>query len=228
MIASDTTRPSGSVTAGRDSGVGVIGLGHMGHAFAVNLVADGYEVFVYDRDPKRAATLIGASAAVRLGDLAACNVVLTSSPDDDALAEVALGPEGLAAILKPGAVHISTSTVSPGMSRRVVGSYDLDKLTNEQLHTVTSILKLAAPEGAVGKCGDRSAFSLGVSLFGLTGEIFFILRASVWPAYRQARAATQYYVEILPRRIGLRLLVFLAPQPRAPTDRRHPTTASGS
>ena len=119
MIASDTTRPSGSITARRDSRVGVIGLGHMGHAFAVNLVADGYQVFVYDRDPKRAATLIGASAAARLGDLAACNVVLTSLPDDDALAEVALGTEGLAAILKPGAVHISTSTVSPGMSRRV-------------------------------------------------------------------------------------------------------------
>jgi 3-hydroxyisobutyrate dehydrogenase-like beta-hydroxyacid dehydrogenase len=97
MIASDTTRPSGSITARRDSRVGVIGLGHMGHAFAVNLVADGYQVFVYDRDPKRAATLIGASAAARLGDLAACNVVLTSLPDDDALAEVALGPEGLAA-----------------------------------------------------------------------------------------------------------------------------------
>ena len=94
MIASDTTRPSGSVTARRDSRVGVIGLGHMGHAFAVNLVADGYQVFVYDRDPKRAATLIGASAAARLGDLAACNVVLTSLPDDDALAEVALGSRG--------------------------------------------------------------------------------------------------------------------------------------
>jgi hypothetical protein len=40
MIASDTTRPSGSVTPRRDSRVGVIGLGHMGHAFAVNLVAD--------------------------------------------------------------------------------------------------------------------------------------------------------------------------------------------
>jgi 3-hydroxyisobutyrate dehydrogenase-like beta-hydroxyacid dehydrogenase len=119
MIASDTTSPSGSVTARRDSRVGVIGLGHMGHAFAVNLVADGYKVFVYDQDAKRAATLIGASPAARLGDLAACNVVLTSLPDDDALAEVALGPEGLAAILKSGAVHISTSTVSPGMSRRV-------------------------------------------------------------------------------------------------------------
>ena len=119
MIASDTTSPSGSVTARRDSRVGVIGLGHMGHAFAVNLVADGYKVFVYDQDPKRAATLIGASPAARLGDLAACNVVLTSLPDDDAFAEVALGPEGLAAVLKSGAVHISTSTVSPGMSRRV-------------------------------------------------------------------------------------------------------------
>ena len=48
MIASDTTRPSGSVTARRDSR-----LGHMGHSFAVNLVADGYQVLVYDRDPKR-------------------------------------------------------------------------------------------------------------------------------------------------------------------------------
>jgi 3-hydroxyisobutyrate dehydrogenase-like beta-hydroxyacid dehydrogenase len=45
--------------------------------------------------------------------------VLTSLPDDDALAEVALGSEGLTAILKPGAVHISTSTVTPGVSRRV-------------------------------------------------------------------------------------------------------------
>jgi 3-hydroxyisobutyrate dehydrogenase-like beta-hydroxyacid dehydrogenase len=99
--------------------VGVIGLGHMGHAFAVNLVEDGHQVFVYDRDPKRAAALRGVSAAARLGDLAACDVVLTSLPDDDALAEVALGPEGLAAILSPNAVHISTSTVSPAASHRV-------------------------------------------------------------------------------------------------------------
>ena len=67
MTASDTTRFSGSVTARRDLRVGVIGRGHMGHAFAVNLVADGYQVWVYDRDPKRAATLIGASAAARPG-----------------------------------------------------------------------------------------------------------------------------------------------------------------
>jgi 3-hydroxyisobutyrate dehydrogenase-like beta-hydroxyacid dehydrogenase len=99
--------------------VGVVGLGHMGHAFAVNLVEDGYQVSVYDRDPKRAAALNGARAAAQPADLADCDVVVTSLPDDDALAAVALGPHGLAAVLAPGAVHISTSTVSPGVSRRV-------------------------------------------------------------------------------------------------------------
>ncbi len=99
--------------------VGVVGLGHMGHAFAVNLVEDGYQVLAYDRDPERAAALTGARPAAGFHDLAACDVVLTSLPDDDALAAVALGGEGLARVLAPGAVHISTSTVSPDISRRV-------------------------------------------------------------------------------------------------------------
>jgi 3-hydroxyisobutyrate dehydrogenase-like beta-hydroxyacid dehydrogenase len=99
--------------------VGVVGLGHMGHAFAVNLVEDGYQVLAYDRDPKRAAALTGARPAARFADLSACDVVLTSLPDDEALAAVALGGEGLARVLARGAVHISTSTASPDISRRV-------------------------------------------------------------------------------------------------------------
>jgi len=99
--------------------IGVVGLGHMGHAFAVNLVEDGYQVSIYDRDPKRIAALADARPVPQLADLAACDVVVTSLPDDDALAAVALGPGGLAGILAPNAVHISTSTVSPPLSRRV-------------------------------------------------------------------------------------------------------------
>ena len=99
--------------------VGVVGLGHMGHAFAINLLEDGHQVVAYDRDPKRATALTGARAATQLADLASCDVVVTSVPDDDSLAAVALGPEGLAAILSPNAVHISTSTVSPTISRRI-------------------------------------------------------------------------------------------------------------
>ncbi|MBV8399083.1 MAG: NAD(P)-dependent oxidoreductase [Acetobacteraceae bacterium] len=120
-----TSTPPGSSDAGQPSApaalrnVGVVGLGHMGHAFASNLIEDGYKTFVYDRDPQREATLTGATVAAQLADLAACEVVLTSLPDDVALAATALAPNGLAGILAPGAVHISTSTVSPDMSRRV-------------------------------------------------------------------------------------------------------------
>jgi 3-hydroxyisobutyrate dehydrogenase-like beta-hydroxyacid dehydrogenase len=101
--------------------VGVAGLGHMGRAFAANLVGDGHRVSVYDRDRERIAALlpIGVRGAEQLADLADCDVVLTSLPDDDALSAVALGPAGLAGILAPNAVHISTSTVSPPVSRRV-------------------------------------------------------------------------------------------------------------
>jgi 3-hydroxyisobutyrate dehydrogenase-like beta-hydroxyacid dehydrogenase len=101
--------------------VGVVGLGHMGQAFAANLVEDGHHVLVYDRDPKRVAALLptGAQGAAQLGDLADCSVVLTSLPDDDALAAVALPPDGLASFLAVNAVHISASTVSPALSGRI-------------------------------------------------------------------------------------------------------------
>ena len=82
--------------------VGVAGLGHMGHAFAVNLVEDGYDVLAYDRQPARAAEIKGAGAAARLTDLAPCDVVVTSLTDDDALAAVALGAGGLGSrLIKP-------------------------------------------------------------------------------------------------------------------------------
>src|SRR3954469_16036088 len=120
----DTTQSFESVTKFVIRRVGVVGLGHMGHAFAANLVEDGYQVLVYDRDPKRSAALTGARPAGQLADLDGCDVVVTSLPDDDALAAVTLGPDGLAAILSPNAVHISTSTVSPGVSRRVAEEHE--------------------------------------------------------------------------------------------------------
>ena len=88
--AADTTQPSepSKTVIGR---VGVVGLGHMGHAFAANLIEDGYQVSANDRDPKRTAALTVARPVGQLADLAACDVVVTSLPDDDAFAEVARG-----------------------------------------------------------------------------------------------------------------------------------------
>ena len=88
--------------------IGVIGLGHMGSDFADNLIADGYQVTVYDLNEKHIAALVakGATGAARLRDIAGCEAVLTSLPDDHALTEVTLGDGGLIHVLTPGAIHI--------------------------------------------------------------------------------------------------------------------------
>jgi 3-hydroxyisobutyrate dehydrogenase-like beta-hydroxyacid dehydrogenase len=107
--------------------IGVIGLGHMGSDFADNLIADGYQVTVYDLNEKHIAALVakGATGAARLRDIAGCEAVLTSLPDDHALTEVTLGDGGLIHVLTPGAIHISMSTVSPGLSRRLAQQHGL-------------------------------------------------------------------------------------------------------
>jgi 3-hydroxyisobutyrate dehydrogenase-like beta-hydroxyacid dehydrogenase len=107
--------------------VGVVGLGHLGQAFAVNLITDGHQVFAYDRNPERMKPLRGTGAyvAARLADLAPCDVVISSLTDDDALTAVALGTEGLVSVLAVGAVHISMSTVSRTLSQRLAEEHAL-------------------------------------------------------------------------------------------------------
>jgi 3-hydroxyisobutyrate dehydrogenase-like beta-hydroxyacid dehydrogenase len=107
--------------------VGVVGLGHMGEAFAENLLSAGYQVIAYDQDRQRAASLQvnGALAVERLADLAACGLVISSLPDDAALETVALGPDGLTGILSPGAVHVASGTISPDLSRRLASAHAL-------------------------------------------------------------------------------------------------------
>jgi 3-hydroxyisobutyrate dehydrogenase-like beta-hydroxyacid dehydrogenase len=107
--------------SGPETCVGVVGLGHMGEAFARNLLQDGRRVVAYDRNPARGAALgqAGAEAAAGLEDLAQCDAVVTSLPDDETVAAVALGGDGLAKVMRRGAIHISMSTISPALSRRL-------------------------------------------------------------------------------------------------------------
>src|ERR1700744_397475 len=77
--------------------VGIVGVGRMGHAFMQNLLVDGHQVIAYARDSKRVRDLQfeGVQATVRLEDLASCDIIISSLPDDAALTAVALSPEGL-------------------------------------------------------------------------------------------------------------------------------------
>jgi 3-hydroxyisobutyrate dehydrogenase-like beta-hydroxyacid dehydrogenase len=100
-------------------GVGFIGLGRMGTAMAANLAAGGARVIAYVRRPEQIDKLaaLGLKPTTKIADLFDCEVVVTMLPDDSAVREIVFGREeiglvGLAAGLKPGAVHLSMSTIS--------------------------------------------------------------------------------------------------------------------
>ncbi|WP_270936786.1 NAD(P)-binding domain-containing protein, partial [Falsiroseomonas oryzae] len=63
--------------------VGIVGLGIMGGAMAVNLVADGWRVLGFDTDPARSAeaAAAGVTARATLAEVAAeAPVLITSLP----------------------------------------------------------------------------------------------------------------------------------------------------
>jgi len=98
---------------------GFIGLGHMGTAMAANLAASGIQVIAYVRRPEQMAKLaaIGLKPTTNIADLFDCEVVISMLPDDNAVREIVFGREGvrlkgLAMGLKPGAIHLSMSTIS--------------------------------------------------------------------------------------------------------------------
>ena len=99
--------------------MGLIGLGHMGTAFAERLLDAGYPLVVSNRTPEKAEALAarGAALAASPAQLAAeVDVILTSLADDDAFESVAA--EALAAA-RPGSVLVDLSTISPAASARV-------------------------------------------------------------------------------------------------------------
>jgi 3-hydroxyisobutyrate dehydrogenase-like beta-hydroxyacid dehydrogenase len=107
--------------------IGFIGLGNMGLAMAGNLVRADHALTVYNRTPGRAAGLPapGARVADTPRDLAAdAEVIVTMLADDEALMATMYGIDGALAALRPGAIHLSMSTVSPGLAERLAAEHE--------------------------------------------------------------------------------------------------------
>lgn len=104
--------------------VGIVGLGHMGKAFALNLIADGYQVLAYDRQVARidVVRVAGGQSLQDLSGVRDCDVVLTSLPNDVVLKAVTL--PGLVRNMRPGSVHVSMSTVSPALSQVLAAEHE--------------------------------------------------------------------------------------------------------
>jgi 3-hydroxyisobutyrate dehydrogenase-like beta-hydroxyacid dehydrogenase len=102
--------------------IAFIGLGNMGSAMATNLIKAGHTLTVYNRSCARADELkpLGARVASTPGEAAAgAEVAITMLADDHALESVVLEKGNLLDSLPPNAVHVSMSTISVALSRRL-------------------------------------------------------------------------------------------------------------
>jgi 3-hydroxyisobutyrate dehydrogenase-like beta-hydroxyacid dehydrogenase len=105
--------------------VGFIGLGHMGAAMAANLIKAGHDVSVFNRSPGKSRSLIelGAHQAANLAGVCGGDVVITMLADDGAASDITFGVGGLIARLPKGAIHLSMSTISVALSKRLAEAH---------------------------------------------------------------------------------------------------------
>src|ERR1700730_5662468 len=103
-----------------------IGLGKMGSAMARNLLRAGHKLAVYNRTRERAEALQHDGAGVADSPADACrdaDAALTMVADDNALEEVVFGKDGIASGLKNDCIHVSHSTISTAMARRLAAEH---------------------------------------------------------------------------------------------------------
>ncbi len=105
--------------------VGFIGLGQMGAGMAANLLEAGHEVTVFNRTSSKVQALVarGARAGARVPDVCRGDVVITMLADDGAVEGFVFGEQGIIASLGKNAVHVSMSTISVGLSERLVAEH---------------------------------------------------------------------------------------------------------
>jgi 3-hydroxyisobutyrate dehydrogenase-like beta-hydroxyacid dehydrogenase len=102
--------------------VACIGLGRMGSGVARNIQKAGFRLTVYNRTAEKTQAFVdaGASAvATPRKAAAAADIVVTNLMDDASVIATMMGDDGILAGMRPGAIHIGTTTISPSVSTRL-------------------------------------------------------------------------------------------------------------
>src|SRR5262249_9915918 len=102
------------------------GLGNMGSGMARNLIKAGHTLTVYNRTRSRAEVLrsLGARIAETPNEAASdAEALITMLADDRAVEEVVFAPGDAIQSLPADAVHISMSTISVALSRRLAEAH---------------------------------------------------------------------------------------------------------
>jgi 3-hydroxyisobutyrate dehydrogenase-like beta-hydroxyacid dehydrogenase len=141
--------------------IGFIGLGNMGSAIAKHLIKAGHSLTVCNRTRSRCDAFKPLGAAIAESPSVAATdaeVLLTMLADDRAVEDVIFAPGKALEALPAGSVHISMSTISVALSRRLAEAH-----CEKQQHY------LAAP--VFGRPDAAAAAKLFVVVAGPTGQV---------------------------------------------------------
>ena len=106
--------------------IAFLGLGNMGGPMAKNLLHASHQLTVFNRTARRADTLVSAGARLAASPAEAvreAEFVITMVADDAALESLVIGESGFLRALAPNAIHISSSTISVALSRRLTEAH---------------------------------------------------------------------------------------------------------
>jgi 3-hydroxyisobutyrate dehydrogenase-like beta-hydroxyacid dehydrogenase len=162
-----------------------IGLGRMGICMARNLLHAGHTVTVYNRSREKAEALAAEGARVGNSPADACRdaeVVMTMVADDHAVEEIVFGNSGIASAMKDGCVHVSHSTISTVLARRLTAEH------TQRNQGYLSVPVFGRPEHAEAKnlvvvaAGPGELIDRCRPLFDAIGRGTFVVGAEPWQA----------------------------------------------
>ena len=158
--------------------VGVLGLGKMGSAFALNLLSKGHEVHVYNRSKERLRELVAKGAIAHpspyeLGKSA--DVVITSLTDQDVVDSIVMRKGGAVNGMKKGSLWIEMSTIDPDAS--IIQADQAKKLGIDRLDAPVIGNPNMAAQGHLSLLvgGDESVFEKNRELLNQLGSSLIYL-----------------------------------------------------
>jgi 3-hydroxyisobutyrate dehydrogenase-like beta-hydroxyacid dehydrogenase len=154
-----------------------VGLGRMGQAMALRLLAAGFPLTVYNRTPDKAQALAAAGAQIAPDLVAACadqEAIITMLADDAALHEVALAANGLVAAAATGSIHVAMGTHSVAAIDALTSAHAAAGQTLVAAHVLGRPEVVAAGQAGIVPAGPDAALRRLQPVFAALGHRIFV------------------------------------------------------
>jgi 3-hydroxyisobutyrate dehydrogenase-like beta-hydroxyacid dehydrogenase len=165
--------------------IAFIGLGRMGIGMARNLLRGGHSLAIYNRNREKAEALAASGARVASSPADACRdaeAVMTMVADDHAVEQIVFGNDGIASAMEHNCVHVSHSTISTALARKLTAEHGQRKQgylsvpvfgRPEHAESKNLVVVAAGPSELVDRCRP---------LFDAIGRQTFVIGAEPWQA----------------------------------------------